>query len=128
MKKAFAKRLPFRELMRFSITGGVSTIVNYLIYYGLLGWSSPSIAFTVGYIVAFVVNYILTVRYTFKVKANAKNGIGFIASNLINYGISVLFLNLFIALGIPKALAPLPLCLVCIPVNFLCTKWVMKTY
>lgn len=116
----------FMEIIRFGITGVVSTLVTYAVYYFCLYWLNPTMSFSIGYIVAMIVNYILTTSFTFKVKANTKNAAGFIISNAINYGLCTLFLNLFIWIGISKKLAPIPMYCICIPINFIIVKFVMK--
>lgn len=115
-----------REFVRFGITGGVSTLVTYGVYYVILKWLNPTFSFTCGYIVAMVINYILTVVFTFKVKATARNAVGFIISNGINYLLCTLFLNVFIWLGVAAKIAPIPMYCICIPLNFLIVRFVMK--
>lgn len=114
------------ELVRFVITGVISTAVSYGIYYLCLSFTNPTIAFLIGYVVAFIVNYILTVTFTFKVKATAKNGVGFIVSNVINFFLCELVLNLLIYLGVAKHWAPIPMYAICVPINFIIVRFVMK--
>lgn len=116
----------FLEFLRFGITGAVSTLVTYAVYYFCLLWLSPTLSFTIGYIVAMIINYILTTSFTFKVKANKKNALGFVVSNAINYGLCTLFLNLFIWVGVKEKIAPIPMYMICIPLNFLIVRFVMK--
>ena len=123
MKKIDQKYL---EVIRFIITGVVSTLTTYLVYWVLLPILNHSIAFLVGYLVAVIVNYIMTTSFTFKVKATKKNGLGFIVSNIINFVLSEAFLNLFIYLGVSKQWAPIPMYAICIPINFLIVRYVMK--
>lgn len=122
----YSKRQSLREVVRFGITGVVSTLVTYGVYYILLKWLNPTISFTIAYLVAMVVNYLLTTLFTFKVNANTKNALGFIVSNGINYGLCTLLLNAFIWLGVSKQLAPIPMYAISIPVNFLIVRFVMK--
>lgn len=122
----YRKRQSLREVVRFGITGVVSTLVTYGVYYILLKWLNPTISFTIAYLVAMVVNYLLTTLFTFKVNANTKNALGFIVSNGINYGLCTLLLNAFIWLGVSKQLAPIPMYAISIPVNFLIVRFVMK--
>lgn len=124
--KEYRKRQSLREVVRFGITGVVSTLVTYGLYYILLTWLNPTISFTIAYIVAMIVNYLLTTLFTFKVNANTKNALGFIVSNGINYGLCTLLLNFFIWLGVSKHLAPIPMYAISIPVNFLIVRFVMK--
>lgn len=121
-----AHREKLHEVIRFGITGVVSTIVTYALYYILLFWINPTISFTIAYIMAMVVNYLLTTSFTFKVKANKKNATGFVISNIINYALCALFLNFFIWLGVAEKWAPIPMYMICIPINFLIVRFVMK--
>ncbi len=116
----------YKEIIRFGITGVISTITTYAVYYICLKFTNPSIAFLIGYGVAFVVNYILTVIFTFKVKASVKNGLGFVVSNVVNFFLCEAFLNLFIYIGVSKHWAPIPMYAVCIPINYLLVRFVMK--
>lgn len=114
------------EIIRFGITGVASTVTNYGVYWVLLRWFSPTVAFSLGYIAAMVVNYTLTTMFTFRVKATAKNALGFLCSNAINYVLCALFLNLFIWCGVGEKWAPIPMYAVCIPINYLIVRFVMK--
>jgi putative flippase GtrA len=116
----------YLEVIRFIITGVVSTLTTYAVYWVLLPFLNHSIAFLVGYIVAVIVNYIMTTSFTFKVKATKKNGLGFIMTNIINFILSEAFLNLFIYIGVSKQWAPIPMYAICIPINFLIVRYVMK--
>ena len=90
------KDINFSELLRFTFVGGISTIVNYGAYLLFLLFLSPSVAFLLAYLFAFVVNYILTTVFTFKVKATKKNGAGFLATNIANFFLNEFFLNIFV--------------------------------
>ena len=114
------------EIIRFGVTGVVSTIATYLFYYIFLNWLNPTLSFTIAYLIAMAINYVMTTSFTFKVKANKKNAAGFVLSNAINYGLCALFLNFFIWLGIDERLAPIPMYMICIPINFVIVRYVMK--
>lgn len=116
------------EFVRFGITGILSTAITYGLYYLLILWLNPSVSFSLGYFVAFVVNYIMTVNFTFKVKASKKNAIGFVISNIINYGFSIAILNGFLWLGMTKQMAPIPTMLLAAVCNFFIVRFVMKKY
>ena len=114
------------EIIRFGITGVASTVTTYLVYYVCLLRVNPTIAFSIGYIVAMCLNYLLTILFTFKVKATAKNAVGFILSNGVNYLLCTLFLNIFIWCGVGENLAPIPMYVICIPINFIIVRFIMR--
>lgn len=114
------------EVVRFGITGVVSTFATYLFYYIFLFWLNPTISFTIAYLVAMVINYMMTTVFTFKVKATKKNAAGFVVSNGINYALCAMFLNIFIWIGVSEKIAPIPMYAICIPINFLIVRFVMK--
>lgn len=131
------RRTQLGEIARFGIVGLTATLLQYAIYWLLIQlvsddltatrqhvWSS--VAMTVGYVVSFVFNFFASTRFTFRVKANAKKGAGFLVSHVVNYLLQMLTLNLFLWLGVPKTLAPIPMFCVCVPVNFLLVRFFLK--
>lgn len=115
-----------KSFIRFCIVGVIATGIHYGIYYLLLKLLSANAAFTIGYVTSFCCNYLMTAKFTFKKKATAKNGVGFALSHLVNYGLQMLFLNIFLALGMSAKLAPLPVYCICVPVNFLLVRFVFN--
>lgn len=85
-----------------------------------------TVAMTIGYVVSFIYNFIASTRFTFRVKANARRGAGFLFSHVVNYSLQMLTLNLFLLLGISKQWAPIPMFCVCVPVNFLLVRFFLK--
>jgi putative flippase GtrA len=116
----------WKELLRFVIVGIIATIIQYVVYYLLLPYLDERIALTIGYVVSFICNYVMTTRFTFHVKANMRNAGGFALSHLVNWGLQVVSLTFFIWLGVSKELAPLPMYMVCVPVNFLLVRFFVK--
>jgi len=114
------------EVMRFGIVGIIATVLQYLVYLLSLQWLNPSIAITTGYIVSFLFNFYASTHFTFRVKANAKHGVGFALSHVVNYLLQMATLNLFIWLGVSKQLAPIPMFCICVPVNFLLVRFFLK--
>ena len=122
----------WREFIRFCIVGVLATSIHYGIYLALIhlipvksGWWTNA-AYTIGYLAGFVFNFILSARFTFKEKITVKNGIGFSVSNLINYGLHILFLNIVLWLGVPEKWAPIPVYCIVVPINFFLVRFVFK--
>lgn len=116
-----------REAIRFCIVGVLATIVHYGIYLLLKGVINVSVAYTIGYVISFIGNFVLTNVYTFKTQATAKKGIGFVICHVINYLLHIGLLNVFIWLGVPSSLAPIPVYCIVVPVNFLLVRKVVRT-
>lgn len=117
------KREKVGEILRFGIVGAIAALLQYGVYLVMLLFMSPDIANTIGYIISFIFNFVASTHYTFKVKANAKRGIGFALSHVVNYLLQTVMLLLFIYIGVPKAYAPIPMFCVCVPVNFILVRY-----
>ncbi len=126
--KFFPKYKLLSQFFRFVIVGCVATAIHYGVYYLLLYSFSHNFAFSIGYVLSFIVNYLLTTSFTFQTEKSYGNGLGFAICHLMNYALQVLLLNIFIAVGIIKELAPLPVYAICVPVNFLLVRLVMSKY
>ena len=102
--KTLTGRLPikYRSAVRFVFVGTLGTGVQYGIYYLLLGffqrhWPEvgilTSLAFTVGFVIEMICNYLLTNFYTFRTRPSWKNAGGFLLGRALNYVIQLSLLN-----------------------------------
>lgn len=114
------------ELVKFGIVGSIALIILYVVYYLLLSICNHNIAYTIGYMVSFVANYLMTVYFTFKVKSNARRSLGFAFSHVINYLMQIGCLDLFLYFGMSKQSAPFPVFALCVPINFLLVRYFVK--
>jgi putative flippase GtrA len=115
------------EFLRFVIVGIAATAIHYGLYYLLQKHINVNIAYTIGYIISFVCNFFLTSYFTFKVKPSFGKLFGMGGAHIINYLLHMTLLNLFLYLGISKALAPIPVFAIAIPVNFILVRYVFKS-
>lgn len=116
------------QFFRFVLVGGSATAIHYAIYLGLnyLGFKI-NIAYTVGYGLSFIFNYIASNYFTFKEKPSTQNGVKFIGAHCCNYVIQMLLLNIYLYIGIPKTIAPIGVFVISIPVNFVLVRLAFKT-
>lgn len=118
-----------REVIRFGIVGVCATLIQYGIYFLCnqpLGIGATT-SLTIGYAISFVFNFFLSNYYTFKTKPSVKKGIGFGISHIINYTLQIVFLNLYLHLGLSEQWAPVPMFATVIPINFLLVRFVLKS-
>lgn len=132
-----SKKEKLGEMMRFGVVGVIAVCIQYAIYLlmiPMLTFFIPKIgdhalatsANTIAYIISFIFNFIASTRYTFKVKANAKRGIGFTLSHIVNYTLQTVFLNLFVGIGLIKQIAMIPTLCICVPINFILVRFFLK--
>ena len=114
----------FWRLVRFGITGGVSSLIHYGAYCVALMWMGVATAYTVGYLVGLVCNYVLTTFFTFQRHPSRGNALGFIGSHVLNYVLEILLLELFLWMGLGELIAPIVVMLIVVPINFLLLRYV----
>lgn len=122
LKKKYKEELG--RIIRFGITGLLSTLVHYGAYLLALLWVSPTLAYTAGYGVGFCVNYVMTTFFTFRKQPSKKNAAGFAASHVLNYLLEIGILNAFLYLGMEERLAGILVLIVVVPINFLILRFV----
>lgn len=115
------------EIFRFGMVGALATLVHYGIYLVLKQWINVSFAYTLGYVLSFLMNFWLSNVYTFQTKPTVKKGIGFGVSHAINYLLHILLLNLFLWIGLSAEFAPIPVFAIVVPINFLLVRFVLKS-
>lgn len=121
-------RQPVREFVRFAFVGVIATAIHYLLYLVLQKTMNAGIAYTIGYAVSFVANFLLTSVFTFKAKATVKKGVGFGAAHLCNYLLQMGLLYAVLDIGIRRDIAPVPVYCIAIPLNFLMVRFVFKSH
>lgn len=113
------------EIIRFGIVGTTAMFIHYGIYYLLQKVIYLNIAFTLGYAISFLFNFIMSSYFTFKVKPSLTRFIKFGMSHGINYLIQITLFNISLFLKIPKEYAPIPVYIISIPTSFILVKYAM---
>lgn len=114
----------FSEIIRFGLVGAIATVLQYIFYVvfvhavGVKAVPSSMIS----YALSFIGNFFLSSYFTFHSRPNAKKGIGFTLSHLINMGLQTGLVAIFQQL-VGKTLALLPAMAICIPVNYLLVRF-----
>lgn len=114
------------QFLRFCLNGCLAVGVQYVVFWVLIHWIDVNVAHTVGYIVSFVSNFVITSYWTFHSRPSWKRLTGFGGSHLVNFFIQLGFLNLYLWLGVPKEWAELLAMASAVPINFAMLRWVFK--
>jgi putative flippase GtrA len=122
------KRDTFGEIIRFGMVGTTAAAIHYGTYWLLQRYIDVNVAYTVGYIVSFMVNYYLSAHFTFRQKTSARNGLGFIGAHATNYLMHIVLFNFFLWVGLSRAISPLAVLAIAVPLNFLMVRFVFKHF
>lgn len=115
------------EVIRFAMVGGFCTVLQYGLYVVFVhAVKVPAVVSTIiSYAISFVVNFFLSSFFTFKSDPNAKKGLAFTLSHLINMGMQTGFVAIFKGIVGPT-LALLPALGICVPLNFFMVRFAFK--
>lgn len=118
--------LPYRQFLRFALVGVTATALHYGLYLLLQPFINVNVAYTLGYVLSFVANFYLTAWFTFRSRPSWRKAVGFAGAHGVNYLLHMLLLNVFLWAGVPRALAPVPVFAIAVPVNFLLVRFVFR--
>ena len=124
-----------KQFIRFALVGALATAIHYGLYL-LIVWANDigedetlytNIAYSIGYVVAWCANFYLSAHFTFQSNTSLKRGIGFALSHGVNYVLHIIFLNLFLWIGLSETVAPIPVFCIVIPINFILVRYVFTS-
>lgn len=111
-----------KQILRFGIVGVLATAIQYVVYIMLYASIGTNIAYTVGYGVSLVFNFVLSNYFTFKTNPSKEGGIKFGLAHGFNYLLQMALLNIFIYMNISENIAPFIVYSISIPLNYLLVK------
>ncbi len=118
------------EFLRFAMVGGVATVLQYGIYvvfvHAVFNGGKAVVASLISYAISFVANFLLSNYFTFHKHPNAKRGIGFTLSHLINMGMQTGLVAIFKGIVGPT-LALLPAIGICVPINYFLVRFALTS-
>lgn len=116
------------EFFRFCVVGGICTALDAGIFYAMRLFAPYQIAMMTGYCLSLIVNYLLTIYWTFKKKPSVNNALAVVAAHLVNLfvvrmGLMWIFINVF---GLEDKIAYIPTLCISVVVNFLMVKFAVN--
>ena len=117
------------EVLRFAITGTLVTFILYAVYLPLsyIMSNSVGIAYSIGFAISFITNFLLSNYYTFRTKPTFDKAILFCIVQFINYMLQILCFKFFIWIGVSNIWAPVPVWIFIFPINFLLMRVALKS-
>lgn len=118
----------YREFFRFCIVGLICTVIDAGIYYCTRLFMPYLAALTCGYCLSLVLNYFLTIYWTFEQKANTQNAIGVIGAHLFNlFVVRFCLMYFFVSIiGMSDKIAYLPTFAISCITNFLIIRFLVN--
>lgn len=116
----------YAQFVRFCANGVLAVAIQYGVYLLLVQWINPFAANTVGYVVSFCVNFIVTSYWTFRSRPSWRKLAGFGGSHIVNYLCQQAFLALFLWAGVAKEYAAILAMGSAVPVNFMILRIIYK--
>ncbi len=116
------------EFIRFCIVGVIATALDAAIFYLVRLFASYQIALVSGYCLSLIVNYLLTIYWTFKKKPSTGNLFGVIAAHMFNlFVVRMSLMWIFVNITeIPDRIAYIPTLLISMVTNFLVVRFAVN--
>lgn len=121
-------RLLNKQFLKFVISGGINTLVTYLVYLLLLLFLNYSLSYTVSYVSGIFLSYYLNTVFVFKEKVSFNKFIKFPIVYLVQYLINILFLYILVEHAhLSTQIVPLIVIVVTIPITYTLSKLIIKS-
>ena len=119
-----------RSFIVFCLIGLLCTGIDAGVFYALHSTIGYRLAMVCGFCVSLGINYVLNMRYSFKVKPTTNNAIGFIFAHLFNiFAVRMSLMWLFIHLFfMSDSIAFVPTLIISVITNYLVLKYVVKKF
>lgn len=116
------------EFIRFCIVGGLCTAIDAAIFYSVRCFAPYIIALISGYLISLLVNYFLTIYWTFQSKPTAKNAFGIILAHLFNlFIVRMGLMHLFVdKICLDDKVAYIPTLAISVVTNFIIIKLIVN--
>ena len=127
--KPHVKKKHKGEVLRFAITGALVTFILYAVYLPL-SYAIPNavgVAYSIGFIISFITNFLLSNYYTFRTRPTIDRAILFCVVQFINYILQIVCFKFFIWIGVSNIWAPVPVWVFIFPINFLLMRVALKS-
>lgn len=114
-----------KEFIRFCIVGTFATLIDAAVFYIVRQFTCYQIALVGGYVLSLIVNYFLTVLWTFRQKPTMMNALGVLVAHMINlFVVRMSLMYLFVdMLGINDRIAYIPTLLISMFTNYIVVRY-----
>jgi len=114
------------QFSRFLISGGVNTILTYLIYVGLVLILAYPIAYTITTILGIFISYVLNARFVFRRRLTLAGALQYPVVYVVQYFLGLFLLYVLVEEArVSKFYAPLFIVVATVPITYLLSRFVI---
>ncbi len=114
------------QFLRFLLNGCFAAAVHYAVYCVCQLWIEVNVAYAIGFVVSFLINYYTTCRFTFRQQPTWQHFLGFSGSHTVNFMLHVVLFWCCMQLGVHRLLAPVIVMGIAMLVQFSILRLVFK--
>lgn len=120
----------YQEFMRFCVVGAVCTALDMALFYLLRIIVPYQAALVGGYVISLVVNYMFTIRWTFRTRSTMGNAIGIVSVHLFNlFVVRMGLMHVFTSVcQLSDDVAFIPTLIISVITNFVIIKVVVNKF
>lgn len=113
------------QMLRFAITGTLSTLIMFLIYISLNKIINYQLSYLFAYCISVLALYFMNMKYVFKKKLSLKSFLEFPLIYLFQYLAGAALLGFMVHLGFSITFAPLVIVVLLLPLTFLLNRLIL---
>lgn len=115
-----------KQMIGFALTGTLSTLIMFLIYWGLNPFIYYQYSYFIAYSISVLALYFMNTLYVFKAPISLKSFLKFPIIYILQYVIGAASLEFIVNLGFSVTFAPMLVIIILLPVTFVLNRLVLK--
>lgn len=119
---AYSSPVLKKQILRFAITGTLSTLLMFCIYVSIYQVVNYQYAYLISYSISVIALYFMNLKFVFYKHASLRSFIKFPLIYLFQYLVGAASLEFIVKLGFSKTFAPILVVIILIPVTFLLNR------
>jgi putative flippase GtrA len=115
-----------KTIAKFLVTGGLSTLIMYLVYLALNKVMNFQYSYGIAYVISVLCLYFMNAWFVFKKAVSLRSFLEFPFIYLLQYLIGALSLEVLVHYGLSITFAPLAVIVLTLPLTFVLNRWVLS--
>ncbi|MCR8844860.1 GtrA family protein [Paenibacillus sp. SC116] len=116
------------EFFKFVISGGVNTVVTYLVYLLLLMFLNYSFSYTISYLSGILLSYYLNTIFVFSEKVSFRKFLKYPIVYLVQYLVGIIMMYVLVEyLSISVKVVPLIVIILTLPLTYIFSRFIIKS-